>query len=873
VDKNRALQVLSSSEQGLSEQEAIKRLQQNGTNTLIEGKKTSVVKLFFAQFKDFMTLLLIAAAAVSAVIAFLSRDTSDLTDTFIIVFIIFLNALVGTVQQYRADKAIQSLKKLSAAHVKVKRGGSVRQVNAEELVTGDVILLEEGDIVPADCRVLRASSLMCDESALTGESDGVAKSDEVMPQKSQLTGAGCALFKSTFVVRGNGEAVVAKTGMQTEIGKIADMIEENKVVRTPLEKSLDILGKVISIFVLVVSAIIFVMGLAVRQDGVLKNFMTAVAVAVAAIPEGLPAVVTIIMAMGVQRMSKKNVVIRKLQSVETLGGCNYICTDKTGTLTQNKMRVCAVWTAGNVASLRDSMGGIAGGQEAIPFSAIERALLECFVNCVNVKGERGRYIGDPTETALVAYADERGFKSGAIRLAETPFTSERKRMSVRVDDGGRKLLYAKGAPDVLLKYCTHILMSNGAEPLSQAMRDEILRVVNEYSTRALRVLAFAYSEGTEENDLTFLGLCGMRDGLKAGVKEAVAECERAGISTMMITGDYAATALAIAKELGIADSDEQVMTGEQFESIPPKERSRRIANCRVFARVTPKHKSGIVKALQAGGNVVAMTGDGINDAPSLKCADIGIAMGQTGTEVTKNASDMVIADDNFTTIVSAVREGRRIFANIKKTICFFLSTNLAEVFTILIASLFYPAYTFLLSTQLLWINLITDSFPVLALGVEREDSDSMEHPPVRAEKSLFSKQTFFSVGFFGVYMTVATMVVFVSALHLWGNGTASTMAFLTISFLELFHAFNIRSESRSAFYKLFSNKVLLATVVLAIVVNCLLMVVAPLRNAFGLVALTIVQWLIVVGVSLSVIVVGEVYKLVWRLVHNKHFRT
>ena len=854
-EAGQTLNRLKSSKEGLSMAEANARLTKYGKNELEKTKSAGPIKLFFSQFKDFMTLLLIAAAAVSGLIAFFSKDKNDLTDTVIILVIIFLNAIVGTVQQYRADKAIENLKKLSAQSCKVRRDGKEIVIPCEELTVGDIVLLEEGDVIPADCRVIESNGLTCDESALTGESTSVEKSvQRIHGNKVALGNMTNTLFGSTFVVRGNGCGVVTAVGMQTEMGKIASMLQGGKAGKTPLENSLDKLGKIISAFVLAVTAIIFIMGIFVRPDGFLKNFMTSVAIAVAAIPEGLPAVVTIIMAMGVQKMSKKGVVIRKLKSVETLGGCSVICSDKTGTLTENKLKVEEVFTDGKKRSLGDMSGA-------------NLKLVQCMAVCNGVKGTRGNYLGDPTEVALKVYADDCNFTESFTKLGELPFTSERKMMTVAAEIGGESICFTKGAPDILIEKCTRILTASGVKELSSKTKKTIVEQNNGMSDDALRVLGFAYrpyNGKPEEDDLIFIGLCGMSDGLKAGVKEAVEECRAAGISTVMITGDHVRTAFSIAKKLNIAQDMSEVMTGDQLDALPESELDNAIENCRVFARVSPKHKNLIVKLLQSRGKVVAMTGDGINDAPSIKSADIGIAMGISGTDVTKSASDMVITDDNFTTIVSAVKEGRRISANIRKTIQFFLSTNLAEVLAILIASLFLFKFDFLLSTQLLWLNLITDSFPVLALGMEKEDGDCMTRPPERAEKSLFSKSSLISIAVYGLYMTAATIGVFAIALTCFGNEVATTMTFMTISFLELFQAFNIRTERQTAFGRgMFSNKVLMFTVLAGVALNVILCV-TPLAGAFGLVTLNWAQWLIVFGVSLSIIPVGELYKLLLR---------
>lgn len=851
-----ALKKLKTGKEGLSAQEAASRLKAYGANEIEKSKPAGIFKLFFSQFKDFMTLLLIAAAAVSGLIAFLSKDRHDLTDTFIILAIIFMNAVVGTVQQYRADKAIENLKKLSAGTSKVRRDGREFTVPSAEVTVGDIVLLEEGDVIPADCRIIECNGLLCDESALTGESGGVEKNTERIRGNSVALGnMKNSLFGSSFVMRGNGSAVVTAVGMGTEMGKIAAMLQGEKPALTPLEKSLDKLGKIISVFVLAVTAVVFAAGLIARQNGILKNFMTAVAVAVAAIPEGLPAVVTIIMAMGVQKMSKKGVVIRKLKSVETLGSCSVICSDKTGTLTRNELTVERV-----VCS-----GGCSG--------EIREKLLQCMCVCNSVKGSRGAYLGDPTEIAFKKYADKEGFSPDFTRTGEIPFTSERKMMTVSANLSGKEFSFTKGAPDILIKKCSKVLTGEGVKPLTAEGKKKILAENDGLSDGALRVLGFAYTEGAKcEENLIFIGLCGLADGLKEGVYEAVADCKRAGVTTVMITGDHVRTAYAVAKKLGIANDMGEVMTGEQLDALSKKELDAEISKRRVFARVSPKHKNLIVKSLQRRGKVVAMTGDGINDAPGIKSADIGIAMGVSGTDVTKSASDMVICDDNFTTIVSAVREGRRISSNIKKTISFFLSTNLAEVLAILIASLFLFKFDFLQSTQLLWLNLITDSFPVLALGAEREDSDIMSRPPERAEKSLFSKISLISIAYYGLYITAATLGIFLFSLDCWGNEVATTMTFMVMSFLELFQSFNIRTEKSSAFGKgMFSNRALWITVAVAVAVNVLLCV-SPLSAAFGLTPLNSVQWLIVFGASLSVIPAGEIFKLALRLAGRRRSR-
>ena len=861
--KERVLQALKTDEHGLSGEEAKRRLAELGKNQLDEKKRKSVIGLFFSQFGDVMTILLIGAACISAVIAFFSGDKSDLADTAIIVGIILLNAVVGTVQQYRADKAIEGLKKLNSTLAKVRRDGEIKEIDATELTVGDIVLLEEGDVVPADMRVLRATELKCDESSLTGESHGVKKLDTlILGEHVNYANASNLLFSSAFVVGGSGEGVVTAVGKSTEIGGIAEMLEDVKKGRTPLERSLNKLGKIISAFVIAVAAVVFCVGVFARGTGLLKNFMTAVAVAVAAIPEGLPAVVSVIMAMGVQRMSRQSVVIRKMKCVETLGGCTVICTDKTGTLTQNKLRVVRVYSPQNGRSLRDSTGA-------------NEKMLTCMSVCNRVKRGESGLIGDPTEVALKAYAEEvyangAGFAEDYTLSGEIPFSSERKMMSVRADIAGRSGIFTKGAEEVVLKKCTRIFDGIVVRAITENDISEIKRLASEMSGDALRVLAFAGKESAEltEEGLTFYGLCGMIDALKKGVPEAVAELKQAGVATVMITGDSAQTALAIARRAGITDSADEVFTGEQLDEMTKPRLREAIRRGRVFARVSPKHKNIIVKIKQAQGEVVAMTGDGVNDAPSVKSADIGIVMGKNGTEVTKSVADMVIADDNFTTIVDAVREGRRISTNVKKTIQFFLSTNLAEVLAIMLVTFIFVGCDFLPSTQLLWINLITDSFPVLALGVERGSGDDMKRPPCRAEKSLFSAPSLLSVAVSSVYITAVTVFTYSFTLSRYGNAEATTVAFLTLSMLELFHAFNVRSGNRSAFDGILTNKVLLVTVLLGVGVNIALCL-TPLAGAFRITYIPANLWGMVFGAALSVIPFMELYKLIAHIVRSQ----
>ncbi|MDE5897415.1 MAG: cation-translocating P-type ATPase, partial [Clostridia bacterium] len=675
-----------------------------------------------------------------------------------------------------------------------------------------------------------------------GESKPVKKYDCVVKKSALAERRNTAHF-STFCVKGTARCAVTACGMDTEMGKIAGLLRESKPVPSPLDKIIAKLGKIISITVLSVAGILFLGGLLSHRVTFLQNVMNAVAVAVAAIPEGMGAVVTVILAMGVQRMAKSHAVMRKLSAVQTLGNCTCICSDKTGTLTQNRM------TVEEIATVFPAEGERYTGTE------VQKELLRCIRACHTVKGSAGRYVGDPTEISLVEYADRVGFVESFRHAGGTPFSSERKMMSV-LTEGGK--LYVKGGADVLLGKCKYIAAENGERPLTQTDLAEIERKIGEFSSRAMRVLGFAKGNGGKEENLTFLGLAAMLDPPKEGAREAVEACRRAGVRTVMITGDSAETAFAIASRLGIAKDRGEVITGDELDALGD-EYARRATDYSVYARVSPKHKSEIVSALQAKGEIVAMTGDGVNDAPALRAADIGVAMG-SGTDVTKNAAEVVLADDDFSTMVHAIEEGRNVFFNVKKTISFFLATNLAEVFAVLIVSLFLWKFEFLTSTQLLWINLITDSLPVLALGVERTDG-VMNRPPV-SEREIFSKRSLLRIAFFGAAQTAILVGLFCFALGAWGNAVASTVCFLTLSLLELFHAFNVRKEEgRTRLKDFVSNRALLFTVLLGIVLNVLLVVLPPLRVALGLAELSAWQWAAVFGCAVAIVPIGGLYKL------------
>lgn len=880
------LKELDSSPRGLSDGEAAMRLIASGENKLKEAKKDSIVKKFFKQFTDVMVIVLIAAAVISAVIGVVEKQYEDFIDVGIIMFIVLLNAVIGTVQECKAEQAMQSLKNMSVPYCKVRRGGEIKKVSSEALVPGDVVLLEAGDVVPADMRLISCASLKAETSALTGESVAEEKfTRRIADDKATLSERGNMLYGSSTVTYGRGEGVVTATGMNAEIGKIASMLENSEKTITPLQKKLNAVGKFISVAVLAIAAAVFVMGIlsaagtgSVTLDSVIDSFMTAVALAVAAIPESLTAVITIILALGVQRLSKKNAIIKKLPAVETLGSTNVICSDKTGTLTLNKMTVTQVYTDGAFTAL---------SEKSKSESAMRLLKCMCFCNDTVCREERGGIVtmGDPTETALVDFARGLGvvkteLDNASPRVDEIPFDSDRKLMTTVNRESGSDIIYTKGAADELIKRCAFISDRGKVRAMTAADRSAIAAANKAMADGALRVLAYAYKKRTEpdqstyEKDLTFIGLSGMIDPPREEVKDAVNMCKSAGIEVVMITGDNPDTAFAIASALGICNDKAQTVTGAQVQAMSDDELKARVKRLRVYARVSPEHKVRIVKAWKANGMIVAMTGDGVNDAPSIKAADIGVGMGITGTEVTKEAADMVLTDDNFATIVTSVREGRTIFANMKKTIQYLLAANLSEVLSLFVATIVFAflrePYVFLLPIQILWVNLVTDSLPALALGVEPPEGDVMSHSPRPADESLFAGKVGINIIYQGIFQTIIVLGVFLGcAFTGWGHEVGTTMAFLSLCLVQLFHSFNARSITGSMFNKnFFKNKLLFAATLLGGALTVGLACIPATHDIFALQWLNGMQWLTVILSSLSVIPAVEAVKLFMRM-HEK----
>ena len=862
---------IDSSANGLTSEESQKRLEKNGKNKLAEAKKPSVIKKFFAELADPMIIILLIAAAVSAVTVALQNES--FTDVFIILAVVLINAVLGVVQESKAEKAIEALQKITAATSKVLRDGKPVTVKSEDLVVGDVVLLEAGDAVPADCRLIEAASLKAEESALTGESVPVTKCAEKLCADGEkdvpLGDRKNMVYMGSSVSYGRGVAVVTAVGMDTEMGKIAGALAAAKDEDTPLQKKLNQLSKILSVLVLGVCVVVFAVDILrivpnVTFDALLKTFMVAVSLAVAAVPEGLAAVVTIVLSMGVTKMSKRNAVIRKLTAVETLGCTQIICSDKTGTLTQNKMTV--------VERSSDD----------------EILLATAMAVCSDAKeGENGEAVGEPTECALVNDAISLGLAdsiNGYKRIGEAPFDSMRKMMSVVVENGGHIVQFTKGAPDEVLKHCTHYLENGEELPMTEEVREKILAENKRMADKALRVLCAAKKEHKEkpaktepaelENDLCYIGLSGMIDPIRPEVKAAIAECREAGIRPVMITGDHKDTAVAIAKELGIITDASQAITGAELDDISDEDFAERVKDYSVYARVQPEHKVRIVKAWRALGKVTAMTGDGVNDAPSIKNADIGVGMGITGTDVTKNVADMVLADDNFATIVSAVEEGRRIYDNIRKAIQFLLASNLAEVLSVFAASLL--GFTILNPVHLLWINLITDCFPALALGMERGEADAMKRPPRDSKDGIFSNGVGAGVAIQGFFIALLTLVSYfvghfmeAGKWEITESPDGMTMAFLTLSLVELFHAFNMRSRERSVFTIKKQNGWLWGSLLLAFVLTSAVIFVPAFATAFGFETISLNEFAVALALAVAIIPLVELEKLIARAINKK----
>lgn len=875
ISKQDILNQFNSNEKGLTTVEATERLEKNGKNELEQGKKKSLLQKFFAQFKDVMIIVLIAAAIISAAIAIIEKDFSELFEGGIILLIVILNAVIGLIQENKAEAALDALKNMNKPFSKVIRNGELIEIASEDIVVGDILQLDAGDIVPADIRLLSSASLKIEEAALTGESVPSEKSsDDIVSDNAALGDRTNMAYSSGTVSYGRGTGIVVATGMDTEVGKIAKMLSNTESNTTPLQKQLSKTAKVLSIIVLAIAVVIFAASL-IRRNPIIDAFMTSVAIAVAAIPEGLPAVVTIVLAIGVQRMSKRNAIIRNLPAVETLGCCEIICSDKTGTLTLNQMTVKQIYTpnSGLVAS------------DNVNIDNDTALLIRAMALCNDTaEASDGHLIGDPTETALVAFATKCGYlykdlKNEWQRIDEKPFDSIRKLMSTVNASSDKTIAHIKGAPDILINKCTKILINDKIENLTQEHLDKIFKANKDMAKQALRVLGVAvkyenYSTDLVEEDMVFVGLVGMIDPPRPEVINAVKVCIQAGMRPLMITGDHIDTASAIAKEIGILKEGDKVMLGADIDKLSDEEFTKIIGEYSVFARVSPENKVRIVKAYKSLGKVVAMTGDGVNDAPSIKESDIGIGMGITGTDVSKGAADMVLADDNFATIIGAVEEGRKIFSNIKKAIQFLLSANIAEVLCLFIATIFLDV-KFLTPVMILWVNLVTDSLPALSLGMESAEKDVMKYPPREAKKSLFAGKTGLDILIQGIFQTGLVMLAFCLGNYVLPDGinnhaVAMTMAFVSLCAIQLFHSYNLKSQDSSLFgTKVFNNKYLNLSFVIGFILLIAVIIIPPVRVVFDTAALTLSEWAISIGVAFAIIPLVEIQKLIERAVMKK----
>ncbi len=842
---------------GLSDSQAKKRLEKSGENKLAEKKKASLIRRFLEQFSDFCVIILFVACIISFATGVIEGE-GDFVEPIVILSIVILNAVIGVYQESRAEKAIDALKKMSAPTATVIRSGKIKKIPSSQLVTGDIIMLESGDMVPADARLVSSNALKVQESALTGESEACVKeSSEICAENCPLAEMKNTVFASTNVIAGNGVAVVTQTGMDTQVGKIAHMLQSEESPQTPLQKRLEKIGKALGIGAIAICAVVFILGI-IRKSGILPSFMLSVSLAVAAIPEGLPAIVTIVLSMGVQRMAKNNAIIRHLPAVETLGAATVICSDKTGTLTQNKMSVVRVENSLGKVDIKDSQA-----KEILFLGSL------CNNSRAEKKGKNYVFSGDPTETAIMAAAKESGTDVISIsekhpRIYENPFSGERKMMStVNVINGARQLT-VKGAPDVVIKRCTGVEINGKALPMTAARKRKIMEQNNLMAENALRVIAVAYRKAEDdysEENLIFAGLIGMEDPPRPEAARSVEICKRAGITPVMITGDHAVTACAIAKKLGIYNGSDAV-TGSEIERMSDKELTVATKNCRVFARVSPQHKVRIVKAFRSRGEITAMTGDGVNDAPALKAADIGCAMGKNGTEVAKNAADMILTDDNFATIVKAVEQGRGIYDNIKKAVHFLLGTNIGEIVAVFAASLLGLSQP-LIPIQLLWINLVTDSLPAMALGTEKTEKNIMDRKPVSPKKGFFSDGLWLDIMLEGLLIGVLTLLAFSVGNIIYGSlELGRTMAFATLSFCEIAHAVNMRSTQPLFKAGIFSNKMMNIAVAVCTGVQAAVMIIPSLAEIFGTVPMNGAQWAIVAALSLVTLVIGEAGKII-----------
>jgi Ca2+-transporting ATPase len=865
---------------GLNKQEVTDRNTKYGKNKLKGKPKKSLISLFLSQLKDMLIYVLLGATVITIAIG-------EYIDAIIILSVVILNAVIGVVQEHKAEKAIEALQKMTTPKALVRRDGELKELNSEDIVPGDIVILDAGRYVPADIRLLESVNLQIEESALTGESVPSYKNakDIYNDPKTPLGDMSNMAFMSTLVTYGRGEGVVVATAMETEIGKIAKILDEDANEMTPLQKRLDELGKILGYIAIGICALIFIISLFQKRD-LFEMFLTAISLAVAAIPEGLAAIVAIVLALGVTKMSKINAIVKRLTAVETLGSVNIICSDKTGTLTQNKMTVVKTYTLNNLTDIPNTGNNLTANKDTFE-------LIRSFVLCSDATYENGEGTGDPTEIALVVLGTKFNILKPILntnnkRVAENPFDSDRKLMSTLNIDGSSYKVHTKGALDNLLKISNQALVNGAIVPFTETLKEQYYTAAEDMSNDALRVLGVAYKDTDTilrpedmEKDLTLIGIVGMIDPPRLEVKDSINEAKAAGITPIMITGDHKNTAVAIARELGIADTINQSLTGAEIDAFTEEEFSTNINNYKVFARVSPEHKVKIVRAFKAQNNIVSMTGDGVNDAPSLKYADIGVAMGITGTDVSKGASDMILTDDNFTTIVHAIEEGRNIYNNIKKAVIFLLSCNLGEVISIFASILFFWPVP-LLPTQILWVNLITDTLPAIALGVDPGDKDVMKRKPRDPSESFFAHGAGVRAVIGGTLIGILTLLAFYFGLseHGYTLGSsnipdyvmtyARTMAFVVLATSQLFYSLTMRNSTKSIFQVgLFTNKFLIGAIIVGFILQIGVISITPLANAFNVHNLSVRDWSIVIGFALIPFIINEIIKVFMRAKENR----
>lgn len=855
---------------GLKNDEAHSRLILNGKNVLPQSKQQSKILRFLKQFCDVMIVILFVASFISITVAIAEKSYGEMIDGFIILAIVIINAILGFVQEEKAEKSVKELLTMTEPEVKIKRSGEYIKIHSSELVFGDIVFLEAGDIVPADLRLIESANLKCNESSLTGESLPVKKdASTILKKGTPLADRKNMAYKGSVVSVGRAVGIVVATGKETELGKIATLLNQAKKEDTPLQKNIKLVGKIITIIVLFIATITFILEMVLKQDGdVIDAFLTAVAISVAAIPESLPAVITIIMSMGVNRLSKKKAIIKRLHAVETLGSTQIICSDKTGTLTQNKMTVVSLYYNEQTVD--------ATVDDSNEFKMITKII----TLCNDSKKIRKDYVGDPTETALCTFAEKAGIKKLELenemkRLGEIPFDSNRKLMSTINKFNEKNIILVKGAVDEIIKLCNKILINGKEQTLTKQNISKINESNKQMGEKALRVLGLAYKTvdskivSYEEKDLIFVGLVGMMDPPRREVFEAVKVCKQAKMTPIMITGDHKNTAFSVAKQLGICENENQVMLGTELDKLSEEEYKKVINKIKVYARVSPENKVRIVKTFKDMGKIVAMTGDGVNDAPSLKTADIGVGMGITGTDVTKEVADMIVTDDNFATIIVAVKEGRRIYSNIKKTVGFLFSANMAEILSLFVATILFPNLTFMLPVQILFVNLITDSLPAIALGLELPDKDIMNKAPRKSKDTIFSNGTGIQIVAMGIIQTIAIVLAFGIGYKMFSsNQIATSMAFYTLNLAQFAYLLSIRVNTSAFVNNPFKNKWIWIAIGFGLFV-LILMAFTPIGSVLGLVNVTLNEWLIILGIVIFVFLISELIKIILKKQLNK----